>query len=222
MSGRAAAAGGGTDMHGFEPTLLGLIVLLPLVGFLVNGAAAFLAPNQKAIPTWVGPSVVGAAFLIALVNFFGMLGADLHDPIVRTYWSWMPVGELEVDAALQLDQLSLLMTLVVTGVGFLIHVFSVGYMREDPGYARYFAYLNLFVFFMLTLVLGANFPLMFVGWEGVGLCSYLLIGFWFRDPAPASAAKRRVRSVHCQFQTGDSSVQRPANAMLSALWSLRT
>ena len=177
-------------MEHFEPTLLGLIVLLPLLGFLVNGAAAFLAPGRKAIPTWVGPGVLGLALVLALVNFFGMLGADLHDPIVRTYWSWMPVGDLQIDAALQLDQLSMLMTLIVTGVGFLIHVFSVGYMKADPGYARYFAYLNLFVFFMLTLVLGSSYPVMFVGWEGVGLCSYLLIGFWFRDREKADAGKK--------------------------------
>ena len=177
-------------MEHFEPTLLGLIVLLPLIGFLINGAAAFLAPTRKSIPTWVGPGVLGLAFVLALINFFGMLGADLHDPIVRTYWSWMPVGELQVDAALQLDQLSMLMTLIVTGVGFLIHVFSVGYMKADPGYARYFAYLNLFVFFMLTLVLGSSYPVMFVGWEGVGLCSYLLIGFWFKDREKADAGKK--------------------------------
>jgi NADH-quinone oxidoreductase subunit L len=174
----------------FEPTLVGLIVLLPLAGFLINGATALFWPAKKVIPTWVGPGVIGVAFLIALVNFAGMFGADLHDPIVRTYWSWLPAGTLQVDAALQLDQLSILMTLIVTGVGFLIHVFSVGYMAEDPGYARYFAYLNLFVFFMLTLVLAANFPVMFVGWEGVGLCSYLLIGFWFRDREKADAGKK--------------------------------
>ncbi|MEJ2502824.1 MAG: proton-conducting transporter membrane subunit, partial [Gemmatimonadota bacterium] len=177
-------------MHEFEPTLLGLIILLPFAGFLINGAVAFLAPRSKAIPTWIGPGVVGAAFVIAVVNFLGMLGAELHEPIVRTYWSWMPVGELQVDAALQLDQLSMLMTLIVTGVSFVIHVFSVGYMKEDPGYARYFAYLNLFVFFMLTLVLGSSFALMFVGWEGVGLCSYLLIGFWFKDREKADAGKK--------------------------------
>jgi NADH-quinone oxidoreductase subunit L len=100
------------------------------------------------------------------------------------------VGSLQVAASLQLDQLSILMTLVVTGVGFLIHVFSVGYMHADAGYSRYFAYLNLFVFFMLTLVLGSSFPVMFVGWEGVGLCSYLLIGFWFQDREKADAGKK--------------------------------
>src|SRR5665811_2489388 len=109
---------------------------------------------------------------------------------IQRYFSWMPVGDLHIDAAFQLDQLSMVMILVVTGVGALIHIFSVGYMREDPGYPRYFAYLNLFVFFMLVLVLGANYPVLFVGWEGVGLCSYLLIGFWFNDKANADAGKK--------------------------------
>jgi NADH-quinone oxidoreductase subunit L len=174
----------------FEPTLLGLIILLPLAGFIINGGVALLAPAKKVVPTWVGPGVVGAAFVIAVINFIGMLGADLTGPVVQSYWSWMPVGALQIEAALQLDQLSIIMTLIVTGVSFLIHIFSVGYMGADPGYARYFAYLNLFVFFMLTLVLGANLPVMFVGWEGVGLCSYLLIGFWFRDREKADAGKK--------------------------------
>src|SRR5439155_6128993 len=98
-------------------------------------------------------------------------------PLVFRYWEWIPSGALQVAFALELDRLAAVMFLVVTGVGALIHIFSVGYMYDDPGYARYFAYLNLFVFFMLILVLGASFPVMFVGWEGVGLCSYLLIGF---------------------------------------------
>jgi NADH-quinone oxidoreductase subunit L len=148
------------------------------------------APAGNLIPTLVGPGVVILAFVIALINFIGMFGADLHDPIVETYWQWMPVGSLIVDAAFQLDQLSMLMTLIITGVGSLIHIFSIGYMREDPGYARYFAYLNLFVFFMLVLVLGSGYALMFVGWEGVGLCSYLLIGFWFKDREKADAGKK--------------------------------
>jgi NADH-quinone oxidoreductase subunit L len=176
--------------HAFEPTLLWAIALLPLIGFLINGITAFRMPGRKIIPSVVGPGVLGLAFVIALVNFFGMLGAELHEPIVESYWSWMPVGELQIGASFQLDQLSMLMTLIITGVGFLIHVFSAGYMHEDPGYARYFAYLNLFVFFMLVLVLGANYPVMFVGWEGVGLCSYLLIGFWFKDKEKADAGKK--------------------------------
>ncbi|TFG88331.1 MAG: NADH-quinone oxidoreductase subunit L, partial [Gemmatimonadales bacterium] len=106
---------------------------------------------------------------------------------VRTLWTWLPVANLQIDAALQVDQLSVVMLLVVTGVGALIHLFSVGYMGKDPGYARYFAYLNLFIAFMLVLVLSASFPVMFIGWEGVGLCSYLLIGFWYTDVQKAEA-----------------------------------
>ena len=201
---------GGTPA-GFDPVLPGLIVLLPLLGFLVNGilamragvrAAAVVragndgpdhphaADGHKRWVTLVGPGVLGLSFVLALLNFAGMFHADLHDPVVVSYWSWMVAGSLEVDAALQLDQLSMIMMLVVTGVGFLIHVFSVGYMHDDPGYARYFSYLNLFVFFMLVLVLGASFPVMFVGWEGVGLCSYLLIGFWFQDREKSDAGKK--------------------------------
>jgi NADH-quinone oxidoreductase subunit L len=105
-------------------------------------------------------------------------------------WPWMHVADLRIDLALQVDQLSATLLLVVTGVGSLIHLFSVGYMGNDPGYARYFAYLNLFVVFMLVLILGSSMPVLFIGWEGVGLCSYLLIGFWFGDKANADAGKK--------------------------------
>ena len=176
--------------HSFEPTLLGAIVLLPLIGFIINGLVAFKAPTRKIITTIAGPGVILIAFIIALINFLHMLAAHPEEATVVAYWSWMPVGNLQIAASLQLDQLSMLMTMIVTGVGFLIHVYSVGYMHEDPGYARYFAYINLFIFFMLILVLGSNFPLMFVGWEGVGLCSYLLIGFWFKDREKADAGKK--------------------------------
>jgi NADH-quinone oxidoreductase subunit L len=208
---------------GFDPVLPGLILLLPLLGFVLNGILALVSGSRSAnvlrsaalaepaseeervdlqheleaprrathtLPTWIGPGVMLVAFLLTAANFLRMLGADLHDAVVISYWSWMPTGALSVDAAIQLDQLSMLMMMIITGVGFLIHVFSVGYMKEDPGYPRYFAYLNLFVFFMLVLVTGANFPVMFVGWEGVGLCSYLLIGFWFQDREKADAGKK--------------------------------
>jgi len=178
----------------FESTslklILGAIVLLPLLGFALNGLVAFKAPEKKGLPTLIGPAVVIVSFLLALTVFSRMLGVELLDPVIVNYWSWIPVGRLQVDAAFQLDQLSILMTLIITGVGSLIHLFSIGYMKDDPGYARYFAYLNFFVFFMLILVLGANLPMMFVGWEGVGLCSYLLIGFWFRDREKADAGKK--------------------------------
>ena len=125
-----------------------------------------------------------------MLAFLAMRSTAADGPLVLRYWEWMATGNLRLDAALQLDQLSMMMTLVITGVGTLIHLFSIGYMRDDGAYARYFAYLNLFVFFMLVLVLGANYPVMFVGWEGVGLCSYLLIGFWFSEKANADAGKK--------------------------------
>ena len=195
----------------WEPFLPGLIILLPLLGFAINGALALSAarksadavraggefdfqengrPASHSLPTWVGPGVILLAFLLTLVNFVGMLGAELHEPVIRSYWTWIATGDLDVAAAIQLDQLSMIMMMIITGVGLLIHVFSVGYMRDDPGYPRYFAYLNLFVFFMLVLVMGASYPIMFIGWEGVGLCSYLLIGFWFSDEEKASAGKK--------------------------------
>jgi len=139
----------------------------------------------------VGPLVLALSFALSVAIFAVMRGAGvLTSPFVQRYFSWMPVGDLRIDWAFQLDQLSMVMVLVITGVGTLIHVFSVGYMREDPGYPRYFAYLNLFVAFMLVLVLGASYPVLFIGWEGVGLCSYLLIGFWFTEKANADAGKK--------------------------------
>src|ERR1700716_3166909 len=138
----------------------------------------------------IGPGVLILTFLLALGIWQAMAVTHSEAPFIQTYFSWMPAGDLQIDAAFQLDQLSMVMILVITGVGALIHVFSVGYMRDDPGYSRYFSYLNLFIFFMLVLVLGANYPVLFVGWEGVGLCSYLLIGFWFNDKANADAGKK--------------------------------
>jgi len=138
----------------------------------------------------IGPGVLVLAFGLAVAIFAAMRSVDMAQPYVETLFRWMPVSELRINVALQLDPLSMVMVLVITGVGALIHIFSVGYMQDDPGYPRYFAYLNLFVFFMLLLVLGANYPVMFVGWEGVGLCSYLLIGFWFSEKANADAGKK--------------------------------
>jgi NADH-quinone oxidoreductase subunit L len=141
----------------------------------------------------VGPGVLLLSFMLAAAIWMAMRaagGGEMAAPFVQRFFSWMPVGDLKIDAMFQLDQLSMMMTLVITGVGTLIHLFSVGYMQDDPGYPRYFAYLNLFVFFMLILVLGGNYPLLFIGWEGVGLCSYLLIGFWFSEKANADAGKK--------------------------------
>src|SRR5438876_8411126 len=170
--------------------LLWLVPVLPLAGFVLNGALALAWPKAKPLVTAIGVGSVAAAFVVAVLVVRALAAAHLGAPVVFTYWDWIPVGTLHVPATLQLDELSAVMLVVVTGVGSLIHVFSVGYMGDDPGYARYFAYLNLFVFFMLTLVLGASFPVMFVGWEGVGLCSYLLIGFWFNEKINTDAGKK--------------------------------
>src|SRR5881396_1186023 len=172
------------------PGALWVVPALPLLGFVVNGALALWRPSARTAVSVVGVGVLVLACAAAVVAVAGFAGLHPAAPLVFRYWEWMPVGDLRIDFALQLDQLSAVMVLVVTGVGALIHVFSVGYMHEDAGYARYFAYLNLFVFFMLVLVLGASFPVMFVGWEGVGLCSYLLIGFWFTEAANANAGRK--------------------------------
>jgi len=147
-------------------------------------------PAFRTLVTVIGPGVVALALALAVAIFVAMAGTSPTTPFVQTYFPWMWVGDLHINVAFQVDQLSMLMVLVITGIGTLIHLFSVGYMRDEPGYARYFAYLNLFVFFMLVLVLGANYPILFVGWEGVGLCSYLLIGFWYSETANADAGKK--------------------------------
>ncbi len=167
-----------------------LAVALPLVGFLANGALALRRPQAKGLVSLIGPGVLIGAFLVSLGVFVGLWREAPDAPVIVRLWSWLPVERLQVDLAFQVDQLSAVMLLIVTGVGSLIHLFSVGYMREDPGYARYFSYLNLFVVFMLVLVLGSSYPVLFIGWEGVGLCSYLLIGFWFGDKANADAGKK--------------------------------
>ena len=177
-------------MTGTAVDLIWLPPALALLGFVLNGTLALTRPTAKTLVSVIGAGVLLAAFAASIAVFSAFVGLHADEPVVLRYWSWIPVGTLQVDVALQVDQLSLVMLLVVTGVGSLIHLFSIGYMKEDPGYARYFAYLNLFVFFMLVLVLGASFPVMFVGWEGVGLCSYLLIGFWFSDAANANAGRK--------------------------------
>ncbi len=170
--------------------LVWLVPALPLAGFVLNGLLALLKPRAKAAVSVIGVGVLAAACAAAIGVFVALARAHPAAPLVFRYWEWMPVGDLRIAYALQVDQLSAVMLLVVTGVSALIHLYSVGYMGEDEGYARYFAFLNLFVFFMVTLVLGANFPVMFVGWEGVGLCSYLLIGFWFNKKINADAGKK--------------------------------
>jgi NADH-quinone oxidoreductase subunit L len=164
-----------------------LLPALPLAGFIINGTLALTGSRNKRAVSVVGVGVLVAAFALAAAIAAQLVRLHPEAPIIQRYWAWVPVGDLHLDFALQVDQLSTVMILIITGVGALIHLYSVGYMHEDPGYARYFAYLNLFVFFMLILVLGASFPVLFVGWEGVGLCSYLLIGFWFNETINADA-----------------------------------
>jgi NADH-quinone oxidoreductase subunit L len=167
-----------------------LTVALPVTGFLANGALALWRPQSKGLVSVLGPGTLLAAFAVSVGIFLELWREPPHGPVIVTLWPWLPVDRLQIDLAFQVDQLSVVMLLIVTGVGSLIHLFSVGYMREDPGYARYFSYLNLFIVFMLVLVLGSSFPVMFIGWEGVGLCSYLLIGFWFSEKANADAGKK--------------------------------
>ncbi len=165
---------------------LWLIPVLPLAGAAING---FLGKkSSRTAVTTVGLVFPGAAFAWALVVALRFSSVNL--PYQEYIAHWIRSGSFSADYALYLDQLSLVMLLVVTGVGFLIHIYSVGYMWDDPGYYRFFSYLNLFMFFMLTLVLANNYLLMFIGWEGVGLASYLLIGFWFTKDSAASAGKK--------------------------------
>ncbi len=166
-----------------------LIVLFPLAGFLLNGL--LLGRLNKRIISLIGCGSVGLSFLWSLKSFINLLALPQTErQVEEVLFSWIPSGELSVNIGFLFDPLSAVMALVVTGVGFLIHVYSVGYMHDDKGYGRYFTYLNLFVFSMLTLVLANNYLLMFVGWEGVGLCSYLLIGFWFEKQSASDAGKK--------------------------------
>jgi NADH-quinone oxidoreductase subunit L len=167
---------------------LWLIPVLPALGVLFT---LFVGPRAgRSAVNFVAPAVVGAAFAVACYTFSRLLGLPHGAALVQDVYPWITAGSLQVHVAFHVDALSAVMILVVTGVGFLIHVYSTGYMHEDPGYARYFAYLNLFTFAMLILVMADSLPLMFVGWEGVGVCSYLLIGFWYEKEANASAGKK--------------------------------
>ena len=165
---------------------LWLIPILPLAGAAINGLWGRRSSRQAV--TTVALVFSGAAFAMAL--WVAARFSSIPAPYQEFQAHWIRSGTFAVDFAFYLDQLSLVMLLVVTGVGFLIHIYSVGYMGDDPSYYRFFAYLNLFMFFMLTLVLANNYLLMFIGWEGVGLASYLLIGFWFTKDSAAAAGKK--------------------------------
>jgi NADH-quinone oxidoreductase subunit L len=165
---------------------LWLIPALPLLGFLINGLAGRRLP--KAVIHTVAVGTVALAFLWVLKTVAAL--QPLQTAHIERYFDWIRVGDLRIGFDLAADRLTAVMLLVVTGVGLLIHIYSIGYMAHEGGYYRFFAYLNLFMFFMLTLVLAANYLLMFVGWEGVGLCSYLLIGFWFLKKSATNAANK--------------------------------
>jgi len=169
--------------------LVWLVPLLPLLGFLVNGLGRrFLSKSLVGV---IGSGAVLAAFAVSVMIFLEVK-APGFSPQVVTLFDFISAGTLHIPFAFQVDQLSALFLLIITGVGTLIHIYSTAYMKEetDESFARYFAYLNLFIFSMLILVLGANFVMMFIGWEGVGLCSYLLIGFWFKNTNYNNAAKK--------------------------------
>src|SRR3954464_9898265 len=170
--------------------MLLLIPLLPFAGFLFN--ATLGRRLAKSISGGVACLAIIAAFVVSLVALRDLQQAAGAHALRQSVFTWLPSGDLQIPFELYLDPLSALMILVITGIGSLIHIYSTGYMHDEPDgeYARYFSYLNLFASFMLVLVLGANFPVMFVGWEGVGLCSYLLIGFWFTKKSAADAGKK--------------------------------
>jgi len=166
-----------------------LIPLIPLIGFLVNGLLLGRLGNK--LVSFIACASVGISFILGVKFFFDLLALPESARVIENvFFTWIPAGQFHVNVSFLLDPLSAVMVLVVSGVGFLIHVYSIGYMHDDPGYGRYFTYLNLFIFSMLTLVLADNYLLMFVGWEGVGLCSYLLIGFWFEKKSAADAGKK--------------------------------
>ena len=160
--------------------LIYLVPLFPLIGFLVNG----LGRNylSKAISGFIGSSTVLASFILGVLVFFQVKAPGFNATQVKLF-DFIHTGKLDIPFSFQVDQLSILFLMIITGVGFLIHLYSTAYMQDEAPhhFARYFAYLNLFIFSMLLLVLGANYLIMFLGWEGVGLCSYLLIGYWFKN-----------------------------------------
>jgi NADH-quinone oxidoreductase subunit L len=171
--------------------MLALIPLLPFAGFLLN--ASFGRRLAKPGSGGIACGAMVAAFGVSLVAVWRLLALDPHERVIEEeIYHWITSGDFEARVAFWLDPLAAVMVLVITGIGSLIHIYSTAYMHEesDAEYARYFSYLNLFAAFMLVLVLGSNFLVMFVGWEGVGLCSYLLIGFWFRKPSATDAGKK--------------------------------
>lgn len=162
------------------------IILLPLFGFVINGLLGKYLP--KMVVGALATLVVFASFLISVNIFLGF--TDHSAPIIVKAFEWFTVGGVQVNFGFQIDQLSLMMMMIITGIGSLIHLYSIGYMSHDKGFYKFFTYLNLFIFSMLLLVMGSNYLILFIGWEGVGLCSYLLIGFWYENKEYGKAARK--------------------------------
>ncbi len=176
-------------MHATMAEYLRFIVLLPLAGAAINGVLNRRLPRIFAGS--IASLTVLASFLLSLKAFLDLRALPVGQRLLSDFvYAWIPVGDLRIDVSFMVDELTAVMILFVTGVAFLIHIYSIGYMKGDRGVQRYFSYLNLFVGMMLILVLADNLPLLFVGWEGVGLCSYLLIGFWFEDLMNSAAGKK--------------------------------
>lgn len=204
-----------------------LILILPLVGFLFNALLGrrFVNANRQTGELWSGWAAVTmavGAFLVAVSLLFSLIAHDFHAEIISIFtWIEIPAAGFTIPWAMQVDTLSVTMMLVVTGVGSLIHMYAIGYMHGDPNFSRFFAYLNLFLFFMLILVTGNNYLMMFVGWEGVGLCSYLLIGFWFdrvnNEDVPMNANAARKAMIF--NRVGDFGV---ILAMILLFWTFGT
>ena len=168
--------------------LIVVLLVAPLVGFLINGLfGKWLKSNEK-LSGWIGALAVLVSLICSIIAFLSLNSGAA--PLDETLYEWITGESFAFNIGFRVDALTAVMLLVITGVGFLIHVYSIGYMHGDEGYTRYFAYLNLFVFAMLILVLGNNYLMMFVGWEGVGLCSYLLIGFWYEKQSATDAGKK--------------------------------
>lgn len=171
--------------------LIWLVPLLPLIGFLIIGLGRNRLPH--ALIGILGSGMVVLSFILSCVLFADVYQArqlGQNASFTVSIFDWIEVGNLKVGLSFLLDPLSSIMLLIVTGIGSLIHIYSTGYMKNDPGFGKFFSFLNLFIFFMLLLVLGSNYLVMFIGWEGVGLCSYLLIGFWYKNKSFASAGKK--------------------------------
>src|SRR6185436_9837398 len=169
---------------------LWLIPILPLLGFLLNGLFGKRLSKLVINAIAVGSVVLSFLWVVKTLTGLSAFSGGLEETYKEHYYTWIQSGALNISVDFAIDRLTAVMLMVVTGVGTLIHIYAVGYMAHESGYYRFFAYLNLFMFFMLILVLGANFLLLFVGWEGVGLCSYLLIGFYFLEKFATDAGNK--------------------------------